>query len=60
MDKADRRQRHFSRRGSNRPVFSFMARLEIKKATDLKGKKIGITRIGSSTQTATLFVLNQL
>jgi NitT/TauT family transport system substrate-binding protein len=44
---------------SNRLVFSFMARPEIKKVSDLKGKKIGITRIGSSTHTATLFVLNQ-
>ncbi len=44
---------------SNRLVFSFMARPEIKKVSDLKGKKIGITRIGSSTHTAALFALNQ-
>ncbi len=44
---------------SNRLVFSFMARPEIKKVSDLRGKKIGITRIGSSTHTAALFVLNQ-
>ena len=44
---------------SNRLVFSFMARPEFKKVSDLKGKKIGITRIGSSTHTAALFALNQ-
>ncbi len=44
---------------TNRQVFSLMARPEIKKISDLKGKKIGITRIGSSTHTATLYALNQ-
>ncbi|MBI2360667.1 MAG: ABC transporter substrate-binding protein [Deltaproteobacteria bacterium] len=44
---------------TNRMVFSLMARPEIKKASDLKGKKIGITRIGSSTHTSALYALNQ-
>lgn len=44
---------------SNRLVFSLMARPEFKKISELKGKKIGITRIGSSTHTAALFALNQ-
>lgn len=44
---------------TNRQVFSLMARPEIKKISDLKGKKIGITRIGSSTHTATLYALSQ-
>lgn len=44
---------------TNRQVFSLMARPEIKKASDLRGKKIGITRIGSSTHTSALFALNQ-
>jgi len=44
---------------SNRLVFSLMARPEYKKISDLKGKKIGITRIGSSTHTAALFALSQ-
>ena len=42
---------------TNRQVFSLMARPEIKKIADLKGKKIGITRIGSSTHTSALFAL---
>jgi ABC-type nitrate/sulfonate/bicarbonate transport system substrate-binding protein len=42
---------------TNRQVFSLMARSEIKKIGDLKGKKIGITRIGSSTHTSALFAL---
>ena len=45
--------------GVNRFVFSLMVRPEIKKASDLRGKKIGITRIGSSTHTATLHVLTK-
>ena len=45
--------------GTNRMVFSLMARPEIKKISDLRGKKIGITRIGSSTHTATLYAVNQ-
>jgi len=42
---------------TNRQVFSLMARPEIKRISDLKGKKIGITRIGSSTHTSALFAL---
>lgn len=42
---------------TNRQVFSLMARPESKKISDLKGKKIGITRIGSSTHTSALFAL---
>jgi ABC-type nitrate/sulfonate/bicarbonate transport system substrate-binding protein len=36
-----------------------MARPEIKSFNDLKGKKIGITRIGSSTHSVTLWVMNK-
>jgi len=43
---------------TNRQVFSLMARPEIKRITDLRGKKIGITRVGSSTHTSALFALN--
>jgi ABC-type nitrate/sulfonate/bicarbonate transport system substrate-binding protein len=43
----------------NRHVFSFMARPEIKKTSDLKGKKIGITRVGSTTHTIALYVTSQ-
>ncbi len=43
---------------TNRKVFSLMAKPEIKRITDLRGKKIGITRIGSSTHTPALFALN--
>jgi len=35
-----------------------MAKPEIKRISDLRGKKIGITRIGSSTHTSALFALN--
>lgn len=45
--------------GVNRFVFSLMARSEIKRMADLKGKKIGITRIGSTTHTAVLYVANK-
>ena len=45
---------------ANRLVFSFMARPEIKSFNDLKGKKIGITRIGSSTHSVTLWVMNKV
>lgn len=45
--------------GINRFVFSIMSRPEIKRPADLKGKKIGITRIGSSTHTAVLFAVNK-
>jgi ABC-type nitrate/sulfonate/bicarbonate transport system substrate-binding protein len=44
---------------ANRLVFSFMARPEIKSFSDLKGKKIGITRLGSSTHSVTLWVANK-
>jgi NitT/TauT family transport system substrate-binding protein len=45
---------------ANRLVFSFMARPEIKSFNDLKGKKIGITRLGSSTHSVTLWVMNKV
>jgi ABC-type nitrate/sulfonate/bicarbonate transport system substrate-binding protein len=44
---------------TNRMVFSLMAKPEIRSASDLKGKKIGITRIGSSTHTSALYALSQ-
>ncbi len=44
---------------TNRMVFSLMAKPEIKKIADLRGKKIGITRIGSSTHTSALYALAQ-
>jgi NitT/TauT family transport system substrate-binding protein len=44
---------------TNRMVFSLMAKPEIKSVRDLKGRKIGITRVGSSTHTAALFALGQ-
>ena len=37
---------------TNRFVFSLMGKPEIKRTADLRGKKIGITRVGSSTHTA--------
>jgi len=43
--------------GTNRQVFSLMAKSESKRIADLKGKKIGITRIGSSTHTSALYAL---
>jgi ABC-type nitrate/sulfonate/bicarbonate transport system substrate-binding protein len=42
---------------TNRMVFSLMVKPEIKKIADLRGKKIGITRAGSSTHTAALYAL---
>jgi len=42
---------------TNRQVFSLMAKAEIKRIADLKGKKIGITRVGSSTHTSALYAL---
>ena len=42
---------------TNRQVFSLMAKPELKKINELKGKKIGITRIGSSTHTSALYAL---
>jgi NitT/TauT family transport system substrate-binding protein len=44
---------------TNRMVFSLMAKPEIKSVIDLKGRKIGITRVGSSTHTSALFALGQ-
>ena len=44
---------------TNRFPFTFMARPDFKRVSDLKGKRIGITRVGSSTHTVTLYVLNQ-
>ena len=43
---------------TNRQVFSLMSKPEIKRVADLRGKKIGITRIGSSTHTSALYALN--
>ena len=43
---------------ANRFVFSFMARPEIKKIGDLRGRKIGITRFGSSTHTVTQWTMS--
>lgn len=45
---------------ANRLVFSFMARPEIKSFNDMKGRKIGITRLGSSTHSVTLWVMNKV
>src|SRR5919106_2022964 len=45
---------------TNRQVFSLMARQDIKRITELKGKKIGITRIGSSTHTSALYALGSV
>ncbi|HEX6439758.1 MAG TPA: ABC transporter substrate-binding protein [Candidatus Binatia bacterium] len=42
---------------TNRQVFSLMGKPEYKRIADLKGKKIGITRVGSSTHTSALFAL---
>jgi NitT/TauT family transport system substrate-binding protein len=44
---------------TNRMVFSLMAKPDIKRINDLKGKKIGITRVGSSTHTSALYALGQ-
>ena len=44
---------------TNRFPFTFMARPEFKRISDLRGKRIGVTRVGSSTHTVTLYVLNQ-
>jgi len=43
---------------TNRQVFSLMAKPEIKRIADLRGKKVGITRVGSSTHTSALYALN--
>jgi NitT/TauT family transport system substrate-binding protein len=42
---------------TNRQVFSLMAKSEFKRITDLRGKKVGITRVGSSTHTSALYAL---
>ncbi len=42
---------------TNRLVFSLLARPDIRRLADLRGKKIGITRIGSTTHTASLVAL---
>ncbi len=42
---------------TNRQVFSLMGKSEFKRIADLKGKKIGITRVGSSTHTSALYAL---
>ena len=42
---------------TNRQVFSLMAKAEFKRIADLRGKKIGITRVGSSTHTSALYAL---
>lgn len=44
---------------TNRFAFSLMVQPEITKPEDLKGKSIGITRYGSSTHTATLYLLRE-
>jgi NitT/TauT family transport system substrate-binding protein len=43
--------------GTNRQVFSLMGKPEFKRIADLRGKKIGITRVGSSTHTSALYAL---
>jgi len=42
---------------TNRQVFSLMANADFKRITDLRGRKIGITRVGSSTHTSALYAL---
>ncbi len=42
---------------TNRQVFSLMAKADFKRIVDLRGKKIGITRVGSSTHTSALYAL---
>src|SRR3990172_3108851 len=44
---------------ANRLVSSLWARPEFKKVSDLKGKRIGITRFGSATHTAALYALQR-
>jgi NitT/TauT family transport system substrate-binding protein len=43
---------------TNRQVFSLMAKADFKRIADLRGKKIGITRVGSSTHTSALYALS--
>ncbi len=44
---------------NNTFVYSFRARSTIKSPADLKGKKIGVTRLGSDSHTATEFALRK-
>lgn len=44
---------------TNRFAFSLMVQPDIRKPSDLKGKSIGITRYGSSTYTATMYLLRK-
>ncbi len=44
---------------NNTFVYSFRARPDIRSPSDLKGKKIGVTRIGSDSHTATVFALKK-
>jgi ABC-type nitrate/sulfonate/bicarbonate transport system substrate-binding protein len=44
---------------TNRQVFSLMTKPEFKSVAELRGKKIGITRVGSSTHTSALYALGQ-
>lgn len=44
---------------TNRLIFSLMARADIKTVADLKGKSVGITRLGSSTHTASLIAFGE-
>ncbi len=44
---------------NNTFVYSFRARSTIKNPADLKGKKIGVTRLGSDSHTATEFALRK-
>lgn len=45
---------------ANRLVFSFMSRPEIKTFAELRGKRIGITRLGSSTHSVTLWTMSKM
>jgi NitT/TauT family transport system substrate-binding protein len=42
---------------TNRQVFSLMAKPEFKRIGDLRAKRVGITRVGSSTHTSALYAL---
>jgi ABC-type nitrate/sulfonate/bicarbonate transport system substrate-binding protein len=44
---------------ANRLVLSLWARPEIKKVSDLRGKRIGITRLGSAAHTAAVYALQK-
>lgn len=44
---------------ANRLVFSFMSRPEIKTFAELRGKRIGITRLGSSIHSVTLWTMSR-